>query len=141
LETYHNLLPISSVIIQIGGLNNLINLKKNILDNIIESFYKVKKFNIMPRKYAMVRGRKMRGGSKFTKRLMSWMGSANSFLKRSGLISALGKEYLKSNPSAYGNVGLHLASQLGYGKKRMVRRRMVGSSLAPVGGAFKYGRR
>jgi hypothetical protein len=101
----------------------------------------------MPRKYAMVRGCKirggckMRGGSKFTKRLMRWMGNANSFLKRSGLLTALGQEYLKSNPSAYGNVALGVGRQLGYGRNRMVRRR-VGGSLAPVGGAaFKYGRR
>ena len=97
----------------------------------------------MPRKYPIARRRKMRGGSKFGKNLMKWMGNANSFLKRSGLLSAIGQEYLKSKPSAYGNVALGVGRKLGYGKKSMVRRRrMVGSSLAPVGGAmYSYGRR
>jgi len=98
----------------------------------------------MPRRYPVSRcrmRRKMKGGSKFGKRMRGWLSNANDFLKRSGLISALGKEYLKGKPSALGNVGLHVASQLGYGKRRMVRRRRVGGSLAPVGGAFKYGRR
>ena len=98
----------------------------------------------MPKRYTMsrrpMRRLKMRGGSKFGKNLMKWMGNANSFLKRSGLLSAIGQEYLKSKPSAYGNVALGVGRQLGYGKKRMVRRR-VGGSLAPIGGAFKYGRR
>ena len=99
----------------------------------------------MPRRYPVsrrpMRRSKMKGGN-FGKKMRGWLSSANAFLKRSGLISALGKEYLKGNPSALGNVGLHLASQLGYGKRRMVRRRRIGGSLAPVGGAaFKYGRR
>lgn len=88
-----------------------------------------------------MRRRKMRGGSKFGKRMRGWLSNANDFLKRSGLISALGREYVKSKPSALGNVGLHVAGQYGYGKRRVVRRRRVGGSLAPVGGAFKYGRR
>ena len=96
----------------------------------------------MPRRYPVSRSRrKMRGGSKFTKRLMSWMGNANSFLKRSGLLSAIGQEYLKSKPSAYGNIALGVGRQLGYGKRMVRRRRMVGSSLAPVGGMYSYGRR
>ena len=98
----------------------------------------------MPRRYPVSRSRrKMRGGSRFGKKMRGWLSSANSFLKRSGLISALGKGYLKGKNSPLGNVGLHLAGQYGYGKgRRVVRRRRVGGSLAPIGGAaFKYGRR
>ncbi len=84
----------------------------------------------------------MHGGSKFGKRLRSWLGSADSFLKRSGLLSALGNEYLKTHPSSMGNVGLTVAKQLGYGRRRKVRiARRVGGSLTPIGGRFAYGRR
>jgi hypothetical protein len=96
----------------------------------------------MPRKYPMSRRpmrRKMRGGN-FKNTMRKWLGSANTFLKKSGLIGAIGREYLKGKNNPLANVGLHVASQYGYGK-RVVRRRRVGGSLAPVGGMYSYGRR
>ena len=87
--------------------------------------------------------RKMRGGN-FKNTMRKWLGSANSFLKKSGLLGHIGREYLKSrsSPSPLSNIGVSTLTQMGYGKKRrMVRRRRVGGSLAPVGSGYKYGRR
>lgn len=96
----------------------------------------------MPRKYPIARRRKMRGGN-FKNTMRKWLGSANSFLKKSGLLGHIGREYLKSrsSPSPLSNIGVSTLTQLGYGKRRMVRRRRVGGSLSPVGGAYSYGRR
>ena len=91
----------------------------------------------MPKRYPM--RRKMKGGSKFGRNLMKWMGNANSFLKRSGLLSTIGREFLRGKDNRAGNAALGIASQLGYGKRKV--RRRVGGSLAPVGGMYSYGRR
>ena len=99
----------------------------------------------MPKRYPMSRRpmrRKMRGGN-FKNTMRKWLGSANTFLKKSGLLGHIGREYLKSrsSPSPLSNIGVSTLTQLGYGKKRVVRRRRVGGSLAPVGGMYSYGRR
>jgi hypothetical protein len=60
------------------------------------------------------------------------MGKALGMLKKSGIISKLAGKYSKG---PIGNIGVDVIKQMGYGRRRVVmRRRMYGASLAPVGG-------
>ena len=89
----------------------------------------------MRKKYPVLKRNKMAGG-KIGTNIMKWLGQFNNFLKRTKLLTSLGKATFKpDNP--YANIGLNVAKQEGYGRKRrVVRRRRRGGSLRPVGGSL-----
>lgn len=90
------------------------------------------------RNYKMVRRGRTRGGSKFTQNVKKWMGKALGMLKRSGLVGKLAGRYSKG---PIGDVGVDVIKQMGYGKRRVVmRRRMYGAALGPVGSGMMTGR-
>lgn len=90
------------------------------------------------RNYKVARRGRTRGGSKFTQNVRKWMGKALGMLKRSGLVGKLAGKYSKG---PIGNIGVDVIKQMGYGRRRVVmRRRMIGSALAPVGGMIMTGR-
>ena len=76
----------------------------------------------------------MRGGN-IGKNIMKWLGQVNNFLKRSKILTSLGRTKFGSN-NPYANIGLDVARQEGYGRKRRVVRRRRGGSLRPVGGSL-----
>ena len=84
----------------------------------------------MPRKTSMKRrgGRRRRGGS-----FGSFLKGANSFLKKSGLLSTLGNVGSQLVPGKWGErIGMagNVAGSLGYGR----RRRRRGGALRLAGG-------
>lgn len=88
----------------------------------------------MRKKYPVLRRKRMVGG-KLGPRLMKWLGQINKFLKRSRVLSSLGS--IAADPSnPYAQLGLNIAKQEGYGRRRVVRRRRRGGSLMPVGGGI-----
>ena len=80
----------------------------------------------MRKTYKVVRKRTRRGGS-----LKSFLSSANSFLKRSRILSSLGTMYSNMGLPYGAQVGLAsgVARSMGYGKRRMRR----GGALTPAG--------
>ena len=80
----------------------------------------------MRKTYKVVRKRTRRGGS-----LKSFLSSANSFLKRSKILSSLGTMYSNMGLPYGAQVGMAstAARAMGYGKRRMRR----GGSLVPAG--------
>ena len=88
----------------------------------------------MRKKYPVLKRNKMRGGN-IGKNIMKWLGQVNNFLKRSKILTSLGKVKFGSN-NPYANIGLDVARQEGYGRKRRVVRRRRGGSLRPVGGSL-----
>ena len=80
----------------------------------------------MRKTYKVVRKRTRRGGS-----LKSFLSSANSFLKRSRILSSLGTMYSNMGLPYGAQVGMAstAARAMGYGKRRMRR----GGSLVPAG--------
>ena len=89
----------------------------------------------MRKNYPVLRRKRMVGG-KFGTRLTKWLGQINKFLKRHRVLSSLGS--IAANPSnPYAQLGLNIAKQEGYGRRRVVRRRRRrGGSLMPVGGGI-----
>lgn len=91
----------------------------------------------MPRRTSSSRrmGRRKRGGS--WAGFKSFLGKANNFLKRTGLVSKLAGVGASVLPGQYGmalgSAGT-FAKKLGYGRRRMVRRR--GGALRMAGGAL-----
>ena len=84
----------------------------------------------MPRRTSMIRrgGRRRRGGS-----FKSFLSGANNFLKKSGLLSALGQIGSQMAPGKYGQMAGVLgnaAGAMGYGR----RRRRCGGALRLAGG-------
>ena len=114
---------------------------------IIINFFLKKKYGVkyiiinqdiskMRKKYPILRRNKMSGGS-FGKNIMKWLGQVNNFLKRSKILTSLGKVKFGSN-NPYANIGLDVARQEGYGRRRrVVRRRRMGGSLGPIGGSLR----
>ena len=89
----------------------------------------------MRKKYPVLKRNKMRGGN-IGKNIMKWLGQVNNFLKRSKILTSLGRTKFGSN-NPYANIGLDVAKQEGYGRRRrVVRRRRMGGSLRPVGGSL-----
>ena len=88
----------------------------------------------MRKKYPILKRNKMRGGN-IGKNIMKWLGQVNNFLKRSKILTSLGRTKFGSN-NPYANIGLDVARQEGYGRKRRVVRRRRGGSLRPVGGSL-----
>jgi hypothetical protein len=88
----------------------------------------------MRKKYPVLKRNKMRGGN-IGKNIMKWLGQVNNFLKRSKILTSLGRTKFGSN-NPYANIGLDVARQEGYGRKRRVVRRRRGGSLRPVGGSL-----
>jgi len=90
----------------------------------------------MRKKYPVLK-RRMVGRGSIGKNIMKWLGQVNKFLKRSKILTSLGKTKFGSN-NPYANIGLDVARQEGYGRKRRVvrRRRKIGGSLRPVGGSL-----
>jgi hypothetical protein len=84
----------------------------------------------MPHKMTMRKGgRRRRGGS-----FKSFLSGANNFLKRTGLLSKLGKFGSQMVPGKYGKLAGMLgdaAGTMGYG-----RRRRCGGALRLAGGAL-----
>ena len=80
----------------------------------------------MRKTYKVVRKRSRRGGS-----LKSFLSSANSFLKRSKILSSLGTMYSNMGLPYGAQVGMAstAARAMGYGKRRMRR----GGSLVSAG--------
>ena len=80
----------------------------------------------MRKTYKVVRKRSRRGGS-----LKSFLSSANSFLKRSRILSSLGTMYSNMGLPYGAQVGMAstAARAMGYGKRRMRR----GGALTPAG--------
>ena len=90
----------------------------------------------MRKKYPVLKRNKMRGGS-IGKNIMKWLGQVNNFLKRSKILTSLGRTKFGSN-NPYANIGLDVAKQEGYGRRRrVVRRRRMGGSLGPIGGSLR----
>ena len=88
----------------------------------------------MPRRTSMIRrgGRRRRGGS-----FKSFLSGANKFLKKSGLLSALGQIGSQMAPGKYGKMAGVLgnaAGAMGYGRRR---RRCCGGALGLAGGSAK----
>ena len=88
----------------------------------------------MRKKYPVLKRNKMRGGN-IGKNIMKWLGQVNNFLKRSKILTSLGRTKFGSN-NPYANIGLDVAKQEGYGRRRRVVRRRRGGSLRPVGGSL-----
>ena len=90
----------------------------------------------MRKKYPVLKRNRMAGG-KIGTSIMKWLGNFNNFLKRTKLLTSLGKASFKPN-NPYANIALDVAKQEGYGRKRrVVRRRRKGGSLAPTGGSLR----
>ena len=91
----------------------------------------------MPRRTSSSRrgGRRKRGGS--WAGFKSFLGKANNFLKRTGLVSKLATVGSSVVPGPWGErIGAagRIAAKMGYGRRRMVRRR--GGALRLAGGAL-----
>ena len=88
----------------------------------------------MRKKYPMLKRNKMAGGKL---NIMKWLNNFNKFLKRTKLLTSVGKaSFNRNNP--YANIALDVARQEGYGRKRkVIRRRRKGGSLTPIGGSLR----
>lgn len=62
-----------------------------------------------------------------------FMGSANKFLRKTKLISRVGKMAHMAGVPYAGTIGT-VAGTLGYGRRRTVRRRRRGKGVSPAGG-------
>ena len=72
--------------------------------------------------------RRIKGGSKLGF-LKKWLGKANSFLKSTGVLGHLAKQYASKSNNKWANIGAQGVTALGYG-----RRRTRGGSLRIAGG-------